>query len=175
MKVERSEGYCYFDYKLTDHNNKDNYIKYDSFLITKENYYIYEYFNQLYSDIENCNVYNDEYLDGKICDSYQHSNIFQDGIVVFESDDPNDDEKFDEVNFNVLKISKEEDKYKLEFIFNNSKDKFMNHSIRIRNSGSKYHPFNIVFMNFFRSLQEYDPEYHQMYIEEYVYKKKLRG
>ena len=45
--------------------------------------------------------------------------------------------------------------------------------IRFRNSGSTYTPFNNVFMGMFNQLQEYDPNYHQIHIEEYLYQKKL--
>ena len=46
-------------------------------------------------------------------------------------------------------------------------------SIRFRNSGSRYNPFNIIFMKMFNKLQEYNPEYHQIHIEELEYQKKL--
>ena len=185
MKVERSEGYCYFDYKSTDNDKKldigfygngdlyfsligNSSILEDNFIITKENCYIYECFDDLYDNIKNCD-FGDESFNDDVKGRGAYKELFQDGVVVFESDDPLD---YD-MNFNVLKIFKEEDKYRLNFIFHNSKNR--NHSIRIRNARSKYDPFNFVFMEFFNSLQEYDPEYHQMYIEEYVYKKKLRG
>ena len=45
--------------------------------------------------------------------------------------------------------------------------------VRFRNSGSSYDPFNIPFMKFFNKLQEYDPEYHQIHIEEVILQKKL--
>ena len=62
MKVERSEGYCYFDYKLIDNDKKldigfyangdlyfslieNSSILEDNFIITKENCYIYECFH----------------------------------------------------------------------------------------------------------------------------------
>ena len=48
-----------------------------------------------------------------------------------------------------------------------------NISIRFRNSGSKYKPFNICFMRLFNNLQNYDPDYHQITIEEYNYKRKI--
>ena len=46
-------------------------------------------------------------------------------------------------------------------------------SIRFRNSGSLYDPFNMIFMRMFNKLQNYDPEYHQIHFEEINYAKKL--
>lgn len=48
--------------------------------------------------------------------------------------------------------------------------------IRFRNSGSRYEPFNMVFMRMFLQLQKVDDisDYgHQIHIEEYLYKKSL--
>ena len=49
-------------------------------------------------------------------------------------------------------------------------------TIRFRNSGSYYHPFNFVFMRHFNKLQEFDPvldnEFHQLHIEELTYQLK---
>jgi len=70
-------------------------------------------------------------------------------------------------------IYKENDKFRLEFILQNKK---MSHyiDVRIRNSGSRYIPFNQVFMKLYNSLQEYDSDYHQIHIEEYMYQKTLK-
>ena len=46
--------------------------------------------------------------------------------------------------------------------------------IRFRNSGSRYMPFNAVFMRMFREMQNIDDvnDYgHQMHMEEYLYEK----
>ena len=67
-------------------------------------------------------------------------------------------------------IANNKDSFKLTFTF---KEKWTR-SIRFRNSGSSYQPFNILFMDVFNKLQEYDPNYHQMHIEEYAYQKKLK-
>jgi hypothetical protein len=47
-------------------------------------------------------------------------------------------------------------------------------TIRFRNSGSTYDPFNIVFMKMYQRLQEYNPDYHQIHIEETIYQKTLK-
>ena len=49
--------------------------------------------------------------------------------------------------------------------------------IRISNSGSRYAPFNIVFMRMFTKLQDIDDinDYgHQIHIEEYLYNQKVK-
>ena len=48
--------------------------------------------------------------------------------------------------------------------------------IRFRNSGSRYDPFNIVFMRMFLKLQQVDDINdfgHQIHIEEFLYQKRL--
>ena len=46
------------------------------------------------------------------------------------------------------------------------------YSIRFRNSGSRYEPFNICFMQMYNELKNYDSNCHQIHIEEYLYKQK---
>lgn len=70
-----------------------------------------------------------------------------------------------------LTITKEES---FKVIFEKSKKSqdgiFITYTIRFRNSGSRYNPFNINFMQMYNSLKEYDPNNHQIHIEEYLYK-----
>jgi len=74
-----------------------------------------------------------------------------------------------------LTIKKEEETFKV--LFEKSKKAwdgiFITYSIRFRNSGSRYNPFNINFMQMYNELKEYDPNYHQIHIEEYLYKQKV--
>ena len=46
-------------------------------------------------------------------------------------------------------------------------------TIRFRNSGSTYDPLNIVFMKMYQQLQQYNPDYHQVHLEEIEYQKRL--
>ena len=41
-------------------------------------------------------------------------------------------------------------------------------TVRFRNSGSRYDPFNIIFMKLYQGLCALDYEYHQIHIEEYL-------
>ena len=52
---------------------------------------------------------------------------------------------------------------------------FQSYGVRIRNSGSRYNHFNVPFMRMYHRLCEYDYEsnYHQIHMEEYLYQKKL--
>ena len=85
-----------------------------------------------------------------------------------------------QLNGIVLTIKKEDDQFLLEFTSPKIDDNDFifrmlgTVSIRFRNSGSTYDPYNIIFMRMFNKLQDYDPEYHQMHIEELVYKRTLK-
>ena len=50
----------------------------------------------------------------------------------------------------------------------------MSYSVRISNSGSRYGYFNIPFMNMYTKLCEYNPDYHQIHMEEYLYNEKVK-
>lgn len=96
--------------------------------------------------------------------------MFSDDTITWICDDS---EFFDMNNSNSLQIIRDENSYKLKFNFNDKQ--LHTRSIRIRNSGSRYNPFNMLMMKFFNELQKYDPEYHQIHMEEYLYEnnKKL--
>ena len=49
---------------------------------------------------------------------------------------------------------------------------FPTYSVRIRNSGSRYEPFNIPFMSMYEKLKQCSNDYHQIHIEEYLYQKR---
>lgn len=166
--------------------------KKDSFEITKENYEIYQYFDQLYHDIATCNLF--EVADWKLefCDteeekrkiqnevqernlSYQkrenYQKLFPKGTITWHSDE----EMYDHAN--IVRIKKQKEKYIVEFQEQEilPEDRIYHipgrKTIRFRNSGSMYDPFNIIFMRMFNNMQELDLNYHQIHIEEYLYHK----
>ena len=47
---------------------------------------------------------------------------------------------------------------------------FSSYCVRLRNSGSRYDPFNILFMNMYYKLCVYEPDYHQVHMEELLVK-----
>ena len=89
-----------------------------------------------------------------------------------------DDDRYERSD--CVKINKVDDTFVLEFIRPSiTEDNFIYRtpgciSIRFRNSGSTYDPYNMIFMRMFNKLQEYDPDYHQIHIEELTYRKTLK-
>lgn len=182
-----------------DDKNEEN--NYEYFIITKENYAIYSLFEQLFYDIENINIFDEEdipfYIESEeekqeylkrmkqendeLKTSYRlfnrsnYNELFNNNTITWYSD-----ETAHEVA-NILKVKKDEDIFKIEFYiqpYMKGHDKDF-HSlghipIRFRNSGSSYDPFNIIFMKMYNSMKEIDDVNdigHQIHIEEYIYNK----
>lgn len=157
-------------WSLIEENRKNDFSE---ILITKENYRIYSLFDELYERIKNCDVYTSyKDLNNDLKERRQHwkRDPFKNNMIEWHCDDAPYDES------HVLKIiKKDEDSYLVRFEF--SKKETFNllnrYSVRISNSGSNHNPYNIVFMDMFYKLQNYDLEDTQIYIEEYIYQKKL--
>lgn len=157
----------------------------DYFIITKENYAIYNLFEQLFFDIENINVFDEEdipfyieseeekqeYLRSRKKENeelkmryrlFNHSNyneLYDDSsrTITWYSD-----EAAHEVA-NILKIKRDDDVFKIEFYIQPYVEDYDEdfHSlgyipIRFRNSGSSYDPFNLIFMKMYNNMQEID-------------------
>lgn len=147
------------------------------FLITKENYFLYSLFEKLYECIENYN-FEDIFLDEDDAflksfqenlmaqDSNNAEKLFSNGVVDYHSDDY----PYDEAS--TFKIEKLEDEYKLTFKKGKTNGDFITYAVRITNSGSRYPYFNMLFMNVYNKLKNYESEYHQIHIEEYLYELK---
>lgn len=186
------------DYNIKDHLKE----RIETFVITKENYFIYSLFEELYEDIKNSKIFlpikkeTTEYEEDDEEDDFDiwknlsedelnkknqafkereyYQKLFDGETIIWHSDDE---------EYNVadrVKIHKEEDNFVLEFIRPQiTTDKLIYRpldsiSIRFRNSGSTYDPYNMIFMRMFNKLQEYDPDYHQIHIEELTYRKTLK-
>ena len=160
---------------------EDNDPKEDSITITKENYALYSLFDKLYDDIKEINIF-DEYKENKEkYRLYNHSNYHE----LFDEENKTitwySDETAHEVA-NYLKIKKEDDSYRLDFHIQEYKEGYdMDFNslfyipIRFRNSGSRYDPFNIVFMKMYGKLRDIEDAYeygHQIHMEEYLYQKE---
>lgn len=167
---------------------KDRQNDFSEFLITKENYRIYREFDILFNRIKTCDIYRFE-EDFLLLDNtkvgfekyltdieksnnnlrerrkYEKNPIFHDNIVEWHCDDaPYEDS-------HALKIIKQdEDSYLIIFEFN-KKEWFSKYSVRISNSGSRYTPYNVLFMEMFNHLQEYDLDDPRIHLEEYIYQK----
>ena len=135
------------------------------FYITKENYFLYRLFDELYENIKNNKIYYDKenYIKG------DNTELFKDGKIDWYSD-----EFYEEIASRLV-IEKENEKFKITFI-KSKKDYeglFRTYAVRFRNSGSRYKPFNASFMYMYNSLKEYNPEYQQIHMEEYLYNQKV--
>lgn len=144
--------------------------------ITKENYYLYSLFELLYKSIKEKKPYqiypksimpdNDRRI--KYHGGYE---LYKNGEITWYSDDF---AEFD--NASRFTIKKYKDYYLVTFIKSKTEACngffFPTYSVRIRNDGSRYAPFNIAFMGMYQRLKDYDFSYHQIHIEEYLYQKK---
>ena len=151
-----------------------------TFTISKENYFIYQKLDELYKNIKEQKPYQSKdensstaFASSKLINEspsaqYSYKNLFQNGIIKWYSDDAPLEEA------SMLEIKYQEDKYIITFHQGKEDFGFPTYAIRFRNSGSRYEPYNLAFMNMYNSLSEYDPNYHQIHIEEYLYNKKLQ-
>ncbi len=147
----------------------------NSFEITKENSEIYKKFDKLYNSIKDCKIVDDKVLDTdidffsnnniskRIKNSQAYKDLFSDNSINYHSDN----QIYEDAT--ILKISKQEDNYTLEFITN--EDDYIP-SIEITNSGSRYGLLHMPFMQLYNALSKLDCNYHQIDIDEYMYVKK---
>lgn len=174
----------------------DNEYGYYAFVLTKENYFLYDAFDKLYSDIINAKLFDEDILGS--CRSYHEylkekmriekwqeeekrfsksSSLVENGIITWLSDDACLDED-DFLSFlypaTYVQIKKDEDAIYLEF-----KIKLMKNisnipiSVRFRTNGSRYRYFYIPFALIYQSLQNYEIT-NQIHIEEYLYLTKKK-
>lgn len=194
-------GDLYWSININGKNENSDY-KHDSFIITKENYDLYRLFEELFLDIENINIFgieddilfyieNDEekrkYLENRskeIEDEKRKYRLynFSNYNELFDTNNKTitwySDETAHEVA-NILKIKKEENIFRIDFYtqpyINGYDEDFASAkhiSVRFRNSGSSYYPFNIIFMKMYNELHKIDDINdfgHQIHIEEYLY------
>ena len=131
-------------------NDKVKYESTMSFEITKDEYNIYKLFEKLFDDIENVTFEKTKKAKelytkknyarySELCDRENH-------IITWYSD-----EEYHEIT-EILKITKGET-FKLDFILQDISRFYSGIiSIRFRNSGSRYSPFNCVFMDMYNKL-----------------------
>lgn len=193
INLDEDSNICFNTFYLNEEDElKDLENKKFVFEFTRENSYIYDLFFELYDDIENINVFdtNDSIFQAdmfELADNYdkvaarlydlgikinilnsdRYKKMCHDGgidIVSYTSGnlDPNES--------NYMKITREDDKIILEFNYNDKNYPFE----RYITIGNDYQNqvVNICFSRFFCKLQEYDPNYHQININELIYNKK---
>lgn len=129
------------------------------FNITKENYFVYQLFDNLYNDIKN----NQEPYE-----KYNPQRLFNNNIIDWYSDDAPY-----ELASRII-IKKEKDSYNLTFIKSKEHDFWITYSVRFCNSGSRYIPHHQSFMKMYNRLIEHNinNNYHQIHMEEYLYEQK---
>ncbi len=145
-----------------------------SFDITKENMEIFRLFDSLYKDIVLGNIFSDTNYLGDFTQSYEYSILVDQNCNVNWVSDDGPIEVEDSLSVSRI----DEDTYRLTFSRNDKPMDFgfkssHNITVRFRNSGSRYNPFNCVFMRMFHELQSIDPDYHQIHFEEIEYVKRL--
>ena len=193
-KNKNSNNYDTFDistdngtFQITFEGNQDLYWSYlyqgsidkvpdhASFRITKENYFIYSLFDELYKSVKDNTPYSN--FPGEIENRnekkrvYGNRQLYQNNEIKWYSDDFAF--IYNASNFTIKK-------FKDIFIVTFTKSKteefnscyFPTYSVRIRNSGSRYEPFNIPFMSMYEKLKQCSNDYHQIHIEEYLYQKR---
>lgn len=128
-----------------------------NFFITKENEYLYNSFEKLYTAIKDSKPFSNSDLDDKSKNMIVHENtLFKNGKIEWHSDD------FPYEESSILTISKEGNIFNVEFRLSDKRNLFSTFSIRICNSGSRYYPYNVSFMNMYNELLEYDYEKDKM-------------
>lgn len=133
-----------------DHNIDENGY-YNATFSINQSQEIYQYFETLIDNIIKCKVFDVsgselEMRNTKGQINNIHNRLVQDSAIVWYSDNIYDEKA------NKLKIEKKDDEIILTFT-DNPDDPTFGFGIRICNSGSKYDPFNLCFMNLFNQLQ----------------------
>lgn len=202
-RYENNDGYAYIldngidSLKISLEGKEDLYFSVNSnkndiyFNITKENMEIYNLFDDLYNEIKNADVFklSDEELNlcyfesqkealikeknrwnSSLRGSYVHQKLFKNDFVNWISDDSINE---DYNKSNTLIIKKGKEKYSLIIGIHDINTCF-SRAIRIKNKDSRYNEFSLCMLRFYNKLQSYDPEYHQMHINEYLYKIKTK-
>lgn len=160
------------------------------FCITKENMSIYNLFSSLFNNFKNCEMFHVDDIKLSFCENEQeikeeyervskfndnlrnssiYKELFDGKTITWISDDS---VSFDYQSADAMKITKEDEYFKLKFTYYENEFPYAR-SIRIRNARSRYKPFNVFMMDFYNHLQEYDPDCHQVHMEEYLFNQDM--
>ena len=172
-------------YWVFNSENNDNKVS-----ITKENYALYSLFEDLYNDIEDVNIFekddsNSDYIDSINDKEKYYKYNYANYLKLFDKDNKTIIWHSDEIAYevsNFVKIKKCIDSFEISFFSQPSIKGYDEdfHSegyypIRFRNSGSRYDPFNVIFMRMYYKILKIDDvnDYgHQIHMEEYLYNKQ---
>ena len=125
---------------------------------------------------------NNYYNEQELKESYRkynrsnYNNLYDGTTITWYSDETNEEVA------NFLKIRRDDESFNVSFYtqpHKGSYDEDTHHydsiTVRFRNSGSRYDPFNIFFMQMYNALANVDDvldEGHQIHMEEYLYERK---
>ena len=176
-------------------NSESDILEHETFIITKENYALYEQFETLFKDIKNINIFLPKNYD----ETYEEymKQIEEKKDLYRVNNFANYHELYDDKNSrvtwysdntahevaNYLIIEKIGETFKIDFHTQpyikgyDMEDNSFCISVRICNSGSSYRPFNILFMKMFNNMHDITDinDYgHQYHIEEYQYMLKKK-
>ena len=103
-----------------------------------------------------------------------YRNLIDENKNIIWISDEGPDEEADKMIISKI----DDDTYRLTFVRNEIDTEFYMKcpdgiSVRFRNSGSRYKPFNAVFMGMYQAFQNIDENYHQIHMEELIYTKKM--
>ena len=122
-----------------------------SFVIANDNEYLYNSFEKLYTAIKDSKPFSNSSLDNESKNMIIRENkLFKDGKIEWHSD------VFPYDEASILTIYKEKDIFNVEFKLSDKRNLFSALDIEICNSGSRYYPYNVPFMNLYNELLEYD-------------------
>ena len=159
-----------------------------TFVVDKQNMVLYSLLEDMFADYEECEIFKvyetsletPEELQEKaervsrmnkrLKESSLYKRVYSNNTITWVSDDSVSTELEDS---NTVKITKEEERFVFHFTYK-EKDLIRSNSIRFRNSGSRFEPFNLIMMKFFNNLQEYVPEYHQVHLEEFAHENGIQ-
>ena len=173
IKIQTNEGIFWMIfggnldlYWIPINNSETDKITYT---ITKENYYLFELFNNTYEKLINYKIFDNDELNKteKLRDKSLSHPLIESNTINWYSDE----DKVEEAS--LLTISKELDNsIKISFEKSKLKDSINTHAIRFRNHGTRYSYANLVFMDMYLKLcNSASDKYHQIHIEEYLFNK----
>lgn len=186
-KIEDKDGYntiCIIDnaelFYITFARNLDLYIGYrgqkylhpdvHSFDITKENYFMYDCFDRLYDAIIDEMPFKNGFSSyEKYPLDYLYYPLVKNEVIEWHSDDGMYEEAA------ILFIEKLIDSYRVTIKDGELSDiKMPTSSVRFRNHGSIYDPYNASFMGLYNELWRHNFEYEQISMDEYIDRIKIK-
>ena len=165
----------------------------EKIIITRENYFLFALFNELYNDIKNTNLFvldsSDFLYSSYITNAdlkkekerirklnqrekdksfYNAKRLFKNGAIEWHSVESTYEDG------SILTIKPCEEGYEVSFEKSKeTEDSFLTYAVRIRNSGSRYEYYNIPFMRMYQELIQGYLNNPQISIDEYMNQKRL--